>query len=142
MQKVVFSPLCDKTILPFKATIGSAGYDVFAYNDQLIPKNSVRKVCCGFKMKMYPGLYAQLKTRSSYALKNISVEAGVIDSDYRGLVYVCFRNHNDTDVLIKSGSKIAQMIFLNCVYPEIEAVGSIDNDTVRGQGGFGSTGNN
>ena len=46
---------------------------------------------------MNPGLYAELKSRSSYVLKNISVEAGVIDSDYRGLVDVCLRNHNDTD---------------------------------------------
>ena len=92
-------------------------------------------------MKMYPGLYAQLKSRSSYVLKNISVEAGVIDSDYRGLVDVCLRNHNDTDVLIKSDSKIAQMIFLNSVSPKIEIVDSIENDTVRGEGGFGSTGN-
>ena len=141
MPKVVFSPLCDKTILPFKATVGSAGYDVFAYNDQLIPKNCVKKISCGFKMKISPGLYAQLKTRSSYALKNLTVEAGVIDSDFRGVVEVCLRNHNDTDVLIKSGSKIAQMIFLNCPCLEIEVVDSIENDTKRGEGGFGSTGN-
>ena len=141
-KKVVFSLLSYKAILPSKATDGSAGYDVFAYNDQLIPKNSVRKVCCGFKMKMYPGLYAQLKSRSSYALKNVSVEAGVIDSDYRGIVNVCLRNHNDTDVLIKSESKFAQMIFSHCIYPEIEVLDSIDNDTERGEGGFGSTGNN
>ena len=141
-KKVVFSRLSEQSILPSKATDGSAGYDVFAYHDKLIPKNSVRRVCCGFKMKMYPGLYAQLKSRSSYVLKNISVEAGTIDSDYRGSVDVCLRNHNDTDFLIKSDSKIAQMIFLNCVHPEIEVSDSIDNDTVRGEGGFGSTGNN
>ena len=141
MPKVVFSPLCDKTILPFKATIGSAGYDVFAYNDQLIPKNCVRRISCGFKMKMSPGLCAQLKTRSSYALKNLTVEAGVIDSDFRGAVEVCLRNHNSTDVLIKSDSKIAQMIFSNCPRFEIEVVDSIENDTKRGEGGFGSTGN-
>ena len=141
MHKVVFSPLCNKTILPFKATSGSAGYDVFAYNDQLIPKNSIKKVSCGFKMKMSPGLCAQLKTRSSYALKNLTVEAGVIDSDFRGVVEVCLRNHNDTDVLIKSDSKIAQMIFSNYPCFEIEVVDSIEIDTIRGERGFGSTGN-
>ena len=141
-KKVIFSRLSEKTILPFKATDGSAGYDLFAFNEKLIRKNSIERVCCGFKMKMYPGLYAQLKSRSSYALKNISVEAGVIDSDYRGLIYVCLRNHNDTDVLIKADTKIAQMIFLKCEYPEIEIETSIDNDTVRGEGGFGSTDNN
>ena len=140
MQKVVFSPLCDKTILPFKATAGSAGYDVFAYNDQLIPKNSVKKVSCGFKMKMSPNLCAQIKTRSSYALKNLSVEAGVIDSDFRGVVEVCLRNHNNTDILIRSGNKIAQILFSICPRLEIEVVDSIENDTKRGEGGFGSTG--
>ena len=139
-KKVVFSLLSDKAILPRKATEGSAGYDVFAYHDCLIPKNSVKKISCGFKMKMYPGLYAQLKSRSSYVLKNVSVEAGTIDSDFRGLVNVCLRNHNDVDVLIKSDNKIAQMIFLRCEYPEIE-IGSVNNDTERGEGGFGSTGN-
>ena len=141
MSKVVFSPLCNKTILPFKATIGSAGYDVFAYNDELIPKNSIKKVSCGFKMKMSLGLCAQLKTRSSYALKNLTVEAGVIDSDFRGVVEVCLRNHNNTDVLIRSGSKIAQILFSNCPCLEIEVADSIENDTERGEGGFGSTGN-
>ena len=140
-KKVVFSLLSDKAILPYKATNGSAGYDVFAYHDQLIPKNSVRKVSCGFKMKMYPGLFAQLKSRSSYVLKNLCVEAGTIDSDYRGVVSVCIRNHNNTDVLIKSDSKIAQMIFSHCIYPDFE-IGFVDNDTERGEGGFGSTGNN
>ena len=141
-KKVIFSSLFGKIILPYRATDGSAGYDLFAYNEKLIPKNSIRKVCCGFKMKMYPGLFALLKSRSSYAFKNISVEAGVIDSDYRGLIYVCLRNHNDVDVLIKSDSKIAQMIFLNCELPKIETIDSVDNDTVRGEGGFGSTDNN
>ena len=141
-KKVIFSSLFEKTILPYRATDGSAGYDLFAYNEKLIPKNSIRKVCCGFKMKMYPGLFALLKSRSSYAFKNISVEAGVIDSDYRGLIYVCLRNHNDVDVLIKSDSKIAQMIFLNCEHPKIETIDSVDNDTVRGEGGFGLTDNN
>ena len=140
-KTVVFSLLSDRAILPRKATEGSAGYDIFAYHDCLIPKNSVKKISCGFKMKMYPGLYAQLKSRSSYVLKNVTVEAGTIDSDFRGAVNVCLRNHNQTDVLIKSDNKIAQMIFSKCEYPEIE-IGSVDIDTERGEGGFGSTDNN
>ena len=139
MQEVVFSLLSEKSIKPSKAREGSVGYDVFAFNDKIIPKKSVKKVCCGFKMKMSSGLFALMKSRSSYVLKNLSVEAGVIDSDYRGLIYVCIRNHNNTDVLIKSDSKIAQMIFFNCINPKINVLESIDNDTERGEGGFGST---
>ena len=139
VKKVVFSLLSDKAILPRKATEGSAGYDVFAYHDCLIPRKSLKTISCGFKMKMYPGLYAQFKSRSSYVLKNITVEAGTIDSDFRGEVKVCLRNHNSVDILIKSDNKIAQMVFSKCEYPEIE-IGSVDNDTERGESGFGSTG--
>ena len=139
-KKVVFSLLSERSILPRKATEGSAGYDVFAYHDCLILKKSNATISCGFKMKMYPGLYAQLMSRSSYVLKNITVEAGTIDSDFRGEVKVCLRNHNNVDILIKSDNKIVQMIFSKCEYPEFE-IGSVDNDTERGEGGFGSTDN-
>ena len=83
-------------------------------------------------------MYAECKTRSSYVLRNLSVEGGVIDSDYRGLLYVCIRNHNDTDYLVKQDDKIAQLIFLKCEHPEFNKVEKL-SDTIRGEGGFGST---
>ena len=125
---------------PVRATKGAAGYDVFAYNDKLIPKHSVRQVCIGVRIEMPSGMYAEFKSRSSYVLKNLSVERGVIDSDYRGLLFVCIRNHNDHDILIKKDQKIAQLIFLNCVYPEFDFVEEL-SETERGEQGFGSTGN-
>ena len=123
---------------PVRATEGSAGYDLFAYNDKVIPKHSVARICTGIRIEIPFGMYAECKTRSSYVLRNLTVEGGVIDSDYRGLLYVCIRNHNDTDYHVKQDEKIAQLIFLKCLYPEFNKVEEL-SDTVRGEGGFGST---
>ena len=132
--------LLPDAILPARATEGSAGYDVFAYNEKLIRSHSVSRVCTGVKIKMTPGTYAEFKTRLSYVLKNLVVEGGVTDSDYRGLLYVCIRNHNDMDYLVKKDEKIAQLIFLKCEYPEFNKVEKL-SETVRGEGAFGSTDN-
>ena len=135
-----YYPLTNATV-PIRATEGSVGYDVFAYNEKLIPKHSVRRVCIGIKIEMQPDIFAEFKSRSSYVLKNLVVEGGVIDSDYRGLLYVCLRNHNDEDVLIKKDQKIAQLIFYRCVFPDFVKLEKEDlNETVRNEGGFGSTG--
>ena len=125
---------------PVRATPGSAGYDVFAYNEKVIPKHSVRRICIGVGIEMSPGIHAEFKTRSSYVFKNLSVEAGVIDSDYRGLLYVCIRNHNELDYLVRQDEKIAQLIFYKTVFPDFDVVEKL-SETARGEGGFGSTGN-
>ena len=128
--------------VPVRATEGSVGYDVFAYNEKVIPKHSVRRICIGIKIEMSPDIFAEFKSRSSYVLKNLVVEGGVIDPDYRGLLYVCLRNHNDEDVLIKKDQKIAQLIFYRCVFPDFVKLQEKEklNETVRNEGGFGSTG--
>ena len=133
------TPLSNATI-PVRATEGSAGYDVFAYNEKLIRSHSVSRICIGVGIEIPPGMYAEFKIRSSYVLKNLTVEGGVIDSDYRGLLYVFIRNHNDMDYLVKRDEKIAQLIFLKCEYPELNKVEEL-SQTVRGEGAFGSTDN-
>ena len=137
MELTNYSSL-SKAKVPVRATEGSAGYDVFAYNDKLIPKHSVARICTGIRIEIPSGMFAEFKTRLSYVLKNLTVEGGVIDSDYRGLLYVCIRNHNDTDYVVRQDEKIAQLIFLNCQYPKFNKVAYL-SETVRGEGGFGST---
>ena len=141
LELLNYSPLTNAKV-PEKATEGSVGYDVFAYNDKIIPKRSVRRICVGIRIEMQPGLFAEFKSRSSYVLKNLVVEGGVIDSDYRGLIYVCLRNHNDEDYLVRTNDKIAQLIFYKCVSPEFKKVEQEElTETVRNEGGFGSTDN-
>ena len=141
LELLNYSPLTNAKV-PIKATEGSVGYDVFAYNDKIIPKRSVRRICVGIRIEMQPGLFAEFKSRSSYVLKNLVVKGGVIDSDYRGLLYVCLRNHNDEDYLVRTNDKIAQLIFYKCVSPEFKKVEQEElTETVRNEGGFGSTDN-
>ena len=78
--------------------------------------------------------------RSGLTWKNsIDVGAGVIDADYRGPGGVSLFNHSDVDFEVKPGDRIAQLIIGKIVTPEVEEVDDLDT-TVRGAGGFGSTG--
>lgn len=85
-------------------------------------------------------IYLILAPRSGLTWKNsIDVGAGVIDADYRGPIGVILFNHSDVDFDVKPGDRIAQMIIVKIVTPEVEEVDDLDA-TVRGAGGFGSTG--
>nr|KAJ0205231.1 hypothetical protein LSAT_V11C500238990 [Lactuca sativa] len=78
--------------------------------------------------------------RSGLAWKHsIDVGAGVIDADYRGPVGVILFNHSDNDFEVKTGDRIAQLIIQKIIVPEVMEVDDLDS-TVRGAGGFGSTG--
>uniref|UniRef100_A0A8C0D690 Deoxyuridine 5'-triphosphate nucleotidohydrolase n=1 Tax=Balaenoptera musculus TaxID=9771 RepID=A0A8C0D690_BALMU len=88
------------------------------------------------------GCYGRVAPRSGLAAKHfIDVGAGVIDEDYRGNVGVVLFNFGKEKFEVKKGDRIAQLICEQIFYPEIEEVQVLD-DTERGSGGFGSTGNN
>lgn len=86
------------------------------------------------------GTYGRVAPRSGLAWKNfIDVGAGVIDQDYRGNVGVILFNHSDVAFEVKKGDRIAQLICECITYPKVVEAESL-TDTVRGAGGFGSTG--
>jgi dUTP pyrophosphatase len=86
-----------------------------------------------------PGLFVAAP-RSGLALKHsIDVGGGVVDADYRGPVGVVLFNHSDVDFAVKPGDRVAQMIIQVIATPEVAEVDDLDA-TVRGEGGFGSTG--
>ena len=74
--------------------------------------------------------------------KKLTVDAGLIDSDYRGLVYVLFVNHSEQTFTIHTGDRLAQAVFLEKFDVKFEKVNNIEQlgKTKRGNGGFGSTG--
>jgi dUTP pyrophosphatase len=85
-------------------------------------------------------LCGSVAPRSGLAWKHsIDVGAGVIDADYRGPVGVILFNHSDVDFEVKAGDRIAQLIIEKIMTPNVMAVEDLDS-TVRGEGGFGSTG--
>ena len=128
--------------LPYRGSEAAAGYDLHATTNHVIKPGERVLVSTGLAVKFrHLGRYARIAPRSGLSVKHgIHVGAGVIDADYRGEIKVLLYNldtKNDFEVHV--GDRIAQMIIEHCDTPEIKDVSKLD-DTVRGSGGFGSTG--
>jgi len=138
--KIVSSSLF--STIPQKATEHSAGYDIFSSEETIIESKKYKLISTGIFIEMEKGLEAQIRPRSGLAVKNgITVlnAPGTIDSDYRGEIKVALINHSDTDFKIEKGMRIAQMVFSRVLEVNFEEVASL-GETLRGAGGFGSTG--
>ena len=135
--------LLEEGKLPYKAHKTDAGFDLFATEDVEIFPNFVTKHPLNIKLKLPPGTYAQITSKSGLGSKGLLVYAGVIDESYRGIPHVvCTLLNNDGSVVrIKKGAKIAQML-IHPYSPDyyMEQVDKIDTDTERGEGGFASSG--
>ena len=127
--------------LPTRGTYGAAGYDLYAPEVYTIPAGEVVCVKLGFATEMPHGVYGQIKDRSGFASKfDLEVCAGTIDNDYRGEWGVLLRNHTlEDDFLGQAGDRIAQVVFDHYLVLSVNKVDELQ-DTVRGEGGFGSTG--
>jgi dUTP pyrophosphatase len=116
------------------------GYDLYAAEGITIGARGMAKVKTGIAVEFTSGHGALLRDRSSMASKGLAVAAGVIDAGYRGEIQVIMHNLTASDFTINAGDKIVQMI---PVRPEtwfpVEEVEDL-TQTVRGAGGFGSTG--
>lgn len=125
--------------IPTKGTEYSAGYDLYAVEDIVIPENDRRLVGTGIAMSIPAGYVGIIKSRSGISYKfHADVCAGVIDSDYRGEVKVLIAT-TSKPINIHTGDRIAQILFIPVPEFTITEVPDL-NSTVRGSGGFGSTG--
>ena len=128
---------------PVKATEGSAGYDLFAAEAKTIVPNSSQIVCLDLRWAIPKGFFGKVFPRSSLIKDhNVTVDAGLIDSDYRGLVYVLLCNHSKKAFTVRTGDRIAQAVFLEKFDVQFTKVNKKEDlgATKRGDGGFGSTG--
>tara|TARA_R100000541_G_scaffold18894_2_gene28784 strand:- start:2250 stop:2675 length:426 start_codon:yes stop_codon:yes gene_type:complete len=140
MKPVKFKMLSDTTLIPERSSSGAAGYDIYADQSGFIVGGGRLAVSTGWAMEMPTGYYAEIRPRSGLAVKHgIDTLAGVIDSDYRGEVKVVLINHGDSTFIIKAGDRVAQLVFRRHETPNIMLVDEL-RDSVRGSGGFGSTG--
>ena len=141
MKPVKFKMLSATTLIPERSSAGAAGYDIYADDCGVIPSYTRWAIPTGWAMEMPNGYYAEIRPRSGLAVNcGIDTLAGVIDSDYRGEVRVVLINHHQEDFTVRAGDRIAQLVFRKHETPEIKAVSEL-GDSVRGVGGFGSTGN-
>ena len=133
-----------KNELPKYETLFSAGMDLRASLEESIVLKPFQRlvVKTGLFISLQQGYEAQIRPRSGLALKKgITVinSPGTIDADYRGEIGVILINLSDSDFVINTGDRIAQMIIAKHETIEWEAVDKLD-DSVRGDKGFGSTG--
>ena len=129
------------SILPTRGADGAVGYDLYSNCDGVIAKGKRGVVSTGIAVSLPPGVYGRVAPRSGLAMKNgIQIGAGVIDPDYTGEISVIIFNMGDNDFEVKKGARIAQLILERCETPPVEEIGLLQ-ETLRGEGGFGSTGN-
>ncbi|KAL7081558.1 hypothetical protein ACP275_14G047300 [Erythranthe tilingii] len=132
--------LSEKATLPSRASPFSAGYDLSSAVEMKVPARGKALVPTDLSIAVPEGTYARIAPRSGLAWKHsIDVGAGVVDADYRGPVGVILFNYSDVDFEVKTGDRIAQLIIEKIVTPNVTEVDDLDS-TVRGSGGFGSTG--
>ena len=144
MTKVLIKKLDSSVELPKYKTNGASGMDLMAFiNEPLIlkPQNSCL-VPTGISVAFPSEFEIQIRPRSGLAAKNnISVlnTPGTIDSDYRGEIKVIIYNHGNKDFVINNKDRIAQMVLTPVIKIELEETKNLP-ETIRGEGGFGSTG--
>ena len=144
MTKILIKRLSEKVIIPKYETSGSSGMDICAFLKNSININpGERKIIpTGFSLSIPKGFEVQIRPRSGLAAKNgISVlnTPGTIDSDYRGEIKVILINLSESKFVVENETRIAQMIIVPVIQADLEEVKEL-SDTIRGTGGFGSTG--
>ena len=144
MVKVLVKKLSPKVQLPSYKTEGSSGMDLMAFIESSIKiaPNSSALVPTGISVAISNDVEIQIRPRSGLAVKsNISVlnTPGTIDSDYRGEIKVILFNHGSKEFVVKNKDRIAQMILMPVLKVNFEEVEDLPK-TLRGSGGFGSTG--
>ncbi len=144
-MKLNVKKLSENAVIPTYGTEYSAGADLYVPRDSgkiVINPHKTVLVKLGIAVEIPEGYMGLIFARSGMASKRSLAPAnkvGVIDSDYRGELMVALHNHSDEVQCVEAGERIAQLAitpFIKCEYNEVNEL----SDTVRGDGGFGSTG--
>jgi len=144
MVKILIKKLSSDVKLPSYKTSGASGMDLMAYIKSPVtikPKTS-ELISTGLSVAFSEEYEIQIRPRSGLAAKNnISVlnTPGTIDSDYRGELKVIIYNHGSQDFIVNNNDRIAQMILTPVIKMELQETNELP-ESVRGEGGFGSTG--
>tara|TARA_B100000519_G_C13890623_1_gene272642 strand:- start:10 stop:447 length:438 start_codon:yes stop_codon:yes gene_type:complete len=144
MTKVLIKKIHSKAEIPSYKTVGASGVDLIAFIEKevLISPGRSDMIPTGISVGIPKNHELQIRPRSGLAAKSqISVlnTPGTIDSDYRGEIKVILFNHGKSDFLVKNGDRIAQMVLVPILKIDFLEVDDLP-ETIRGDGGFGSTG--
>ena len=144
MAKVLIKKLNPAVKLPEYKTSGASGMDLTAFIEKPICVKSKTSslIPTGLSVAFSENYEIQIRPRSGLAVRNnITVlnTPGTIDSDFRGEIKVVIFNHGDMDFVINNGDRIAQMILSPIIKIDLQVAKDLPK-TIRGEGGFGSTG--
>ena len=140
MEALKFLKLNSAAVLPSRGSEHAAGLDLCSVEELRLQHGQRAAVRTGIAVAIPEGCYGRVAPRSGLAVKaGIDVLAGVVDCDYRGEILCVLINHGDEPFSIKPGDRIAQLIIEPVATPRPEWAGELGG-TLRGQGGFGSTG--
>ena len=144
MTKILIRRLSEEVLLPKYETSGSSGMDVAAFieKDVAIKPGEKALIPSGFSVSIPEGFEIQIRPRSGLAVKKgISVlnTPGTIDADYRGEIKILLINLSKETFIVENGTRIAQMVVCPVVQAKLKEVEEL-SETIRGSGGFGSTG--
>tara|TARA_Y100001970_G_scaffold196669_1_gene239208 strand:+ start:1256 stop:1693 length:438 start_codon:yes stop_codon:yes gene_type:complete len=144
MVKVLVKKLNPKVQLPSYKTDGSSGMDLLAFinNPVIIKPGTSELIPTGLSIAIPNNFEIQIRPRSGLATKSsISVlnTPGTVDSDYRGEIKIILFNHGKKEFIVNNNDRVAQMVLMPVSKVDFNEVDKLPN-TIRGEGGFGSTG--
>ena len=135
-----FKKLDSKALLPTRGSPASAGLDLYSIEAESLNPSERRLIRTGLAVEIPEGCYGRLAPRSGLATKKgLDVLSGVIDADYRGEIQCLLYNTSNETVELPAQTRICQLIIEKIVTPSPAWVDDL-TETIRGGGGFGSTG--
>ena len=144
MVKVLNKKLDPKVNMPAYKSSGASGMDIMAFINKpiILARNTSCLVPTGLSVAFSEDYEIQIRPRSGLAAKNsvtVLNTPGTIDSDYRGELKIILFNHGRENFIINNNDRIAQMVLTPIIKMELEEKNELP-ETIRGEGGFGSTG--
>lgn len=139
LQTLRVKLLTPEAKMPARATLDSAGYDLFLTEGAVLPAGATRRFSTGVALALPAGHVGLIRPRSSAFKRGLMIN-GSLDADYRGEVGVVIHNGSPDPVIIEAGACYGQLIIVAYEACIVFKVDSLD-ETERGSGGFGSTGN-
>lgn len=126
--------------LPERAHKTDAGLDVKSRDNMLIKAHRGALLHTGLHVQLPHGTAGLLVSKSGLNVNHGITSTGLIDEGYTGEIMVKLYNHSDTNYLVNAGEKISQLVIIPVLYEDINLCDSLDENTERGDKGFGSTG--
>lgn len=141
LPEIEFMKLSDEAVEPIRAHTTDAGLDLYtATNAKILPRSTVT-IPTDLAINLPPGFEAQIRPRSGVTSKTpLRVALGTIDSGYHGNIGIIVDNLSDEAYEVPKHYKLAQLVISPIVTPQVRMVSEFNNDTERGNNGFGSSG--